>query len=244
MRLTVLGTGGGWARRDGAASGYLLQEDGFNVWLEAGTGTMANLQRHLDLLDIHAVIVSHQHFDHFLDLYPYFLSRQYGRTEVPPPLPLYAPPGMLDHARSLEPELGNAFDLTEVVPGEDFAVGPFTVRTAPMVHPVPTLGMRFETDGVAFAYSADTAPTEGLDRVARGADVLLSEATWLEPRPQAPPMHMTAAEAGERATAAGARRLVLTHIWPTLDLGEMVHRASEAFDGPVEAAVEGMRVDL
>jgi ribonuclease BN (tRNA processing enzyme) len=244
MRLTVLGSGGGWARRDGAASGYLLQEEGFNLWLEAGTGTMANLQRHVDLLDVHAVIVSHQHFDHFLDLYPYFLARQYGRTETPPPVPLYAPPGMFEHARSLEPDLGQAFDVTEVTPGEEFEVGPFTVRTAPMVHPVPTLGMRFETDGVAFAYSADTAPTERLDGVARAADVLLAEATWLEPRPQAGPMHMTASEAGERAAVAGAGRLVLTHVWPSLDLTEMVHRAQAAFDGPVEAAVEGMRVDL
>jgi ribonuclease BN (tRNA processing enzyme) len=244
MRLTVLGTGGGWARRDGAASGYLLQEGGSNLWLEAGTGTMANLQRHLGLLDVHAVIVSHRHFDHFLDLYPYFLARQYGRTEVPPPVPLFAPPGMFEHARKLEPDLGRAFDVTEVTPGEDFEVGPFRVRTEPMVHPVPTLGMRFETDGVAFAYSADTAPTERLDRVARGADVLLAEATWLEPRPQAGPMHMTATEAGERAAAAGAGRLLLTHVWPSLDLGEMVHRASDAFGGPVEAAVEGMQVDL
>ena len=99
VRLTVLGTGGGWARPNGAASGYLLQEDGFNLWVDAGTGTMANLQRHVGLLDVHAVVVSHQHFDHFLDLYPYFLARQYAPGEHPPAIPFFAPPGMFDHAR-------------------------------------------------------------------------------------------------------------------------------------------------
>ena len=78
-----------------------------------------------------------------------------------------------------------------------------------MLHPVPTLGMRFESNGAALAYSADTAPTDELDRIGRAADLLLAEATWLEPRPQAGPMHMTAAEAGERAAAAEAGRLIL-----------------------------------
>jgi ribonuclease BN (tRNA processing enzyme) len=244
VRLTVLGTGGGWARPNGAASGYLLQEDGFNLWVDAGTGTMANLQRHVGLLDVHAVVVSHQHFDHFLDLYPYFLARQYAPGEHPPAIPFFAPPGMFDHARQLEVGLGNAFRLTEIPPGRDFEVGPFTVRTAPMLHPVPTLGMRFESNGAALAYSADTAPTDELDRIGRAADLLLAEATWLEPRPQAGPMHMTAAEAGERAAAAEAGRLILTHVWPSLDLDEVVRRASVTFDGTVDAAVEGMQVDL
>jgi ribonuclease BN (tRNA processing enzyme) len=244
VRLTVLGCGGGWARRGGAASGYLLQEDGFNLWVDAGTGTMANLQEHIGLLEVHGVVISHRHFDHFLDLYPYFLARQYGPGEHPPAIPLFAPPGMFDHARKLEENLGEAFALTEVAPGGEFGVGPFTVRTAPMLHPVPTLGMRFETDGVVLAYSADTAPTDELDRIARHADVLLAEATWLDPRPQAGLMHMTAAEAGERAAVAGAGRLILTHVWPSLNRDEIVRRAQATFGGPVEAAAEGMRVDL
>jgi ribonuclease BN (tRNA processing enzyme) len=151
---------------------------------------------------------------------------------------------MFAHALRLEESLGEAFEVTEVTPGEDFGIGPFTVRTGPMLHPVPTMGMRFESDGSVLAYSADTAPTDELDRIGRGADLLLAEATWLEPRPLAGPMHMTAAEAGERAAVAGAGRLVLTHIWPSLDRDEIVHRAQATFGGSVEAAEEGLQVEL
>ena len=84
MELTVLGTGGGWAMANGAACGYLLQHDGFNLWVDAGTGTLANLQAHVAIPDVDAVVISHRHFDHFLDLYPYFLARYYP---VPDRLP-------------------------------------------------------------------------------------------------------------------------------------------------------------
>src|SRR5207249_3884612 len=96
MELVVLGAGGGWAGPRGAACGYLLSADGFNLWLDLGTGTMANLQEHVELVDVDAVAVSHRHFDHFLDMYPFYLARWYG-TDLPP-IELFAPPGMFEHA--------------------------------------------------------------------------------------------------------------------------------------------------
>jgi ribonuclease BN (tRNA processing enzyme) len=243
VELVMLGVCGGWARPDGAACGYLLRHQGFNLWIDAGTGTMANLQRYIGLEQVHAVIVSHRHFDHFLDLYPFWLSRWYGDEGTPPPLPLFAPPGMFAHAVQLEPNLGNAFDVKEVEPGAGFEAGPFRIRTAPMNHPVPTLGMRIEADGAIFAYSADTGPTTELVDLSRDADVLLCEATWLEPRQGWEPVHLTATQAGKHAASAGVGRLVLTHIWPATDRREIEARAREAFGGPVTVAEEGLRVD-
>lgn len=245
MEVVVLGTGGGWAKAGGAASGYLISQDGFNMWVDAGTGTMANLQRHIALEDVGAIVVSHRHFDHFLDLYPLFLARWY-RKEGPrlSGLPLFAPPGMFEHALQLEEDLPLTFDPTVVEPGEEFHVGPFQVRTAPMRHPVPTLGMRIETDGRALAYSADTGPTVDLLALARDADVLLSEATWLDFPPNASPIHLTASEAGEHARDAGAGRLVLTHVWPTYDPMAIAERAEETFGEVVTVAREGAKVEV
>jgi ribonuclease BN (tRNA processing enzyme) len=243
VELNMLGVGGGWARPGGAACGYLVRHQGFNLWIDAGTGTMANLQRYTPLEQVHAVAVSHQHFDHFLDLYPFWLSRWWGDGEKPDPIPLFAPPGMFEHALKLEPKLGDAFRLQEVVPGSDFEAGPFRVHTASMNHPVPTLGMRIESDGAALAYSADTGPTEELVELARNADLLLCEATWLDVRSEWAPIHLTATQAGHHAASAGVGRLVLTHIWPATDRGESEARASEAFGGPVTIAEEGLRLD-
>ena len=245
MELIVLGAGGGWAQAGGAASGYLVRHEGFNLWVDAGTGTMANLQEHIALEDIGAIVVSHRHFDHFLDLYPLFLARWYRKNGPRlSGLPLYAPPGMFDHALQLEADLPMAFDPNVVEPGDSFQAGPFRVRTAPMRHPVPTLGMRIEADGQLLAYTADTGPTEDLIGLARGADVLLSEATWLDLPPTAEPLHLTPAEAGEYARRAGAGRLVLTHLWPTYDRAAMTERAEGAFGEAVMLAEVGTKVEL
>jgi ribonuclease BN (tRNA processing enzyme) len=243
MELVMLGVGGGWARPGGAACGYLVSHEGFNLWIDAGTGTMANLQRHVGLDEVHAVAVSHRHFDHFLDLYPFWLSRWWAEEDRPAPLPLFAPPGMFEHALQIEPKLGDGFRLHEIEPGTDFEAGPFRVRTAAMNHPVPTLGMRIEADGTALAYSADTGPTGELIDLSRDADVLLCEATWLEVRPGWSPIHLTATEAGQHAASAGVGQLLLTHIWPATDRQESESRAREAYGGPVTAAEEGLRVD-
>jgi ribonuclease BN (tRNA processing enzyme) len=241
MELIVLGSGGGWARPGGAGCGYLLQADGFRLWVDLGSGTLANLQRHVALDDVDAVVVSHRHFDHFLDLYSFYLARWYATDQ--PAIPLFAPPGLFEHAVQLEDDLPKAFRLTIVEPGGEFVAGPLRIRTAPMRHPVPTLGMRFEFNGQALAYSADTAPTDELVRLARGADVLLAEATWIEvPAWGGDPVHMTASQTGQVARQAEVRQLVITHVWPTNPKETVEQRAAEAFGQSVTLAVEGMRI--
>jgi ribonuclease BN (tRNA processing enzyme) len=240
LELIVLGTGGGWAKPGHAACGYLVRHDGFNVWVDQGNGTMANLQRHVELTDVHALVISHRHFDHFLDLYPFYLA-QWLRDERPA-IPLFAPPGMFAHALQLEPDLPKAFAHQVVEPGETFRPGPFTIRTAPMRHPVPTIGMRFEVDGQALAYSADTGPTDELVDLAAGAGALLAEATWLEVPSWSEPYHLTATEAGEMGRNAGVGQLVLTHVWPANPMETVREQAAEAFGHHVDLAVEGMTV--
>ena len=244
MELIVLGWGGGWPAAGGAASGYLVRQDGFNLWLDAGTGTMANLQRHIGLHEVDAIVISHQHFDHFLDLYPYFLSRWLRKGSAVSKLPLFASPGMFEHALQLEDGLAGAFDVRVVGPGEDFEAGPLRVRTAPMRHPVPTLGMRIEANGASLTYSADTGPTEELVRLAKGANLLLCEATFAVPGDGSPDIHMASEEAGQHAARAGAERLVLTHIWPANDRRAAEERAGSVFGGPVVLAENDLRVQL
>ena len=117
MQLTILGSGGGWPRPGLAASGYLLRHEGFVLWLDAGTGTLANLQEHVELLDVDAVVVSHRHFDHFLDLYPYFLALWFDQRRTHS-IPLFAPPGMFEHAVQLEENLSEVFESRVVGPGD------------------------------------------------------------------------------------------------------------------------------
>jgi ribonuclease BN (tRNA processing enzyme) len=243
VELIVLGSDGTWPRPGGAASGYLVRHDGFTLWVDAGTGTLANLQRHVAIGDVGALALSHAHLDHFLDIFPFFYARWFG-SPGEPPTTLFAPPGLLDRAVQLLPpeaqeRVPAVFDMHEVEPGETFHPGPFTVRTALMRHYVPTLGMRIEAGGAAIGYSADTAPTEALVTLASGADVLVAEAT-LASRDGLDTLHLSAAEAGEHAAGADAGRLVLSHL--RVERDRAAERAAGAFRGDIVVAEEGLVV--
>jgi len=248
VELTVLGAHGTWPLSHGATSGYLVQHDGFSMWVDCGSGTLANLQQHVGMFDVGAVVISHVHPDHLVDLYSYFFARVFSPTGVRPETktPLFVPPGLLDLFVTLlqndaMKEIRTTFDVNVIEPGGEFGAGPFRVRTAPMAHPVPTLGMRIEADGSVLAYTADTGPSEELAPMASGANLLLSEATWQDLHEEAAPIHLTARQSGEVAAEAGADRLMLTHLRPHLDWERSREDAASSFGGEVQLAAEHLR---
>jgi ribonuclease BN (tRNA processing enzyme) len=248
MELTILGTGGTWPGPGGATSGYLVQHHGFNLWVDAGTGTFARLQDHIDIADIHAVLVTHAHPDHFVDLYSCFYARHYGGLGAEG-LPLVCPQDFYGHFGGLVTESGKdvaaaAFDVRSTSPGATHELGPFRVEAFEMEHVgVAALGYRIEADGVALAYTGDSGPSEDVVKMAEGADVFLSEATWQD-QPELLPFHMSARQAGEHAERAEVGRLLLTHIWPTLDTSVSLSQAGEAYAGPIELAAEGLQMEV
>jgi ribonuclease BN (tRNA processing enzyme) len=239
-----------YAGPGGATAGYLLRHDGFSLWIDLGSGTLANLQNHVAPLDVGAVVVSHRHPDHLVDLFPYLYARVYGSEEKVNGTPLFGPPELFDKVANLlsgagAEELSTSFALNEVRPGAGFDAGPFRVRTARMAHPVPTIGLRVEAGGKSFAYTADTGPTDAITDLAEGVDLLLSEATWQEDGTAFPPdLHLTARQAGEHARRASPRRLMLTHIKPTLDRDRTREETASAFDGEIMLATEGMVIEV
>jgi ribonuclease BN (tRNA processing enzyme) len=108
---------------------------------------------------------------------------------------------------------------------------------------LPALGYRIEADGQVLAYTGDSGPTHHIETLAKDADLLLAEATWQD-RDDLLPFHMSARQAADHARAAGAGRLVLTHIWPTLDREVSLAQASEEWDGPIELATEGTTLEV
>lgn len=248
MELIALGVGGSWSSRGGGTSGYLLRADGFNLVVDLGSGTLGRLQEVVPVSEVHAVLVTHAHPDHFVDLYPLFYARYYGELG-PPGLPLHVPTGLFDLAAALVSResregMAVAFDVREFAPSEAFEVGPFRVKSEQMEHlGIPAAGFRIEADDGVLAYSGDTGPTPALVRLAAGADVLLSEATWQDDD-DLKPFHLSARQAGEHAREAGVGRLVLTHIWPTHDPERSRAQAAEAYAGPIDVAVEGMRLEI
>src|ERR1043166_7344733 len=86
MRLTVLGKSPSWQDADGACSGYLIEEDGFRLLLDCGNGVFSKLRRFVDYVDVDAVVISHLHADHFLDLVPFSYALTYAPRQQPVPV--------------------------------------------------------------------------------------------------------------------------------------------------------------
>ena len=248
MRLTVIGCSGSFPGPDSPGSCYLVEAGGFRLLLDLGNGALGALQRYCGLYDVDAICLSHLHADHCLDLCSYTVARRYAPGGARPPIPVYAPAGAADRmtrAYSLEPgpEVRAAFDFVTLVPGS-LGIGPFQVTTDHVNHPVETFGFRLEHSGRCLAYSADTGESPALVALARDADLLLCEASFLEGPGLPPDVHLTGRQAGEHAAGADARRLLLTHLVPWNDREQSLAEASRAFAGPVTLAASGLVVEL
>ena len=248
MRLTVVGCSGSFPGPDSAASCYLLEADGFRLVVDMGNGSLGALQRHAPLSGIDAVLLSHLHADHCVDLYSYSIARRYDPAGPQPPIPVYGPAGTatrigLIGGPAVDDGLMKRFTFETLAPGA-LRIGPFRVTLAHVNHPVETFGFRFSHGGRTLAYTGDTGQTEAVTGLARGADVLVSEAAFPEGPDLPPDVHLTARQAAGYAARAGVGRLVLTHLQPWNDPDTARAQAAAAFAGDVDLAVAGQVIDL
>ena len=264
MKLTVLGKSPSWQDAGGACSGYLIEEGDTALLVDCGNGVFAKLRERIDYVDVDAVVLSHLHADHFLDLVPYAYALTYAPRQQPVPVDrwpgtdrpacpvLHAPPGARELFRRVVGAWGNedliekAFELREYDPASEIEIGPIRIAFQPVPHFTETFAMSISSANGSgrIVYGADSSPTDALADFARDADLMLVEATL--PRPERTGMrgHLTAGEAGGHARGAGAKRLVLVHISDELDAGAARDAAAEAFAGPVEVAREGAVFDI
>ena len=250
MDITVLGKSPSFQDAGGACSGYLVEDAGACVLLDCGNGVFAKLRERRDHLSVDAVIVSHLHADHFLDLVPFAYALTYGPRRPARRPVLHVPAGARATFRRVvgawgsEDLIEGAFEIVEYQGSDTLSIGPLTVDFQPVPHFIPTWAVRFRAAGGTFVFGADCAPNDELADFAGAADLLFAEATITRPESDGPRGHMTAAEAGALGRLAGARRLVLVHISDELDLGAARRAAEASFGGGVEVAREGGRYSL
>ncbi|MGZ8635090.1 MAG: MBL fold metallo-hydrolase [Solirubrobacteraceae bacterium] len=260
MRITVLGKSPALQDADGACSGYLVEESDACLLLDCGNGVFSKLRRFVDYIDVDAVVISHLHADHILDLVPFASALTYAPRQQPVPVDrwpgtdnparpeLYVPEGGRDALRRIcggggmpEEHVERAFALHEYAPDDVVEVSTMRVRFHRVPHFLPTCAVDVSSanGGGRFTYGADSAPNDELVRFADGTDLLMIEATLPRPEREGPRGHLTPSEAGEHGSKARVRRLVLTHISDELDADWAQREAEQAFGGPVHVAAEG-----
>ncbi len=240
-----MGWAGSYPGPDSPASCYLVDTGDFRLVLDLGNGAVGALQRYTSLTDVDAICLSHLHADHCMDMIGYSVFQNYHPDGQQPPIPVYGPPGTADRLTqalgSHSKGMGEAFAFGTLTPGT-IEIGPLRITTAWMRHPVETFGFRIEHGSQVLAYSADTGPCDELVALARGADLLLAEASFTDGPDLPPDLHLTARQAAEHATAAGAGELVLTHLVAWNDPAVTLEQAAAAYSGPVRLASSGLRL--
>ncbi len=256
MNLTVLGGSAAGPNTGQGCSGYYVEAGGTRLVLDLGPATLPELRRHTDFRTLDAVVISHLHLDHTLDLGALRFALAYNPERPPARVPLWLPPGgrgFLDRFAATFAETGkeseffpNVFTISEYDPAQPLIIGSARITFAPTVHYVPCWAIRVADDSGAgdLLYTADTGPTAELAGFAAGARVVIAEATLLEPTPE--PFesrgHLTAGEAAELARTAGAETLVLTHLWEERGREHFRARAATSFPGRIELAHPGLNL--
>jgi ribonuclease BN (tRNA processing enzyme) len=250
FRMTVVGCSGSYPGPDSPASCYLVQAelDGrtWNVVVDLGNGALGALQRYIDPLDVDAVLLSHLHADHCVDMTSYYVLRKYHPRGQQPKIPVWGPSGTdlrLANAYDLPREPGMREEFEFHIYDGPFSVGPFAIEAFPVDHPVEAYGMRISVETAGgrrtLAYSGDTGPTPSLLDIAAEADLFLSEASFRHGDDNPPSLHLTGTECGETAAKCKSKRLVLTHVPPWHEPQGMLAEAVAVYDGPTELAEQG-----
>ncbi|CAN5409381.1 MBL fold metallo-hydrolase [soil metagenome] len=239
LTVTVLGSAGTFPHPDNPCSGYLVRTPGTTIWVDAGPGTFAALLDHVDLAEVDAIVVSHEHPDHWVELPVVRNAAKYGfHLER---LAVFGTAGLRSLLRAVIGDSIDPIEWTTVTDGSEITIGDVAFRFSRTDHPVETLGMRIEAGGRVLGYSSDTGPGwsfSALDPAGTGFDLALCEATMAPS--EAGRFHLTAAQAGAMADAAQVQRLALTHLMAGVAGDREVEAAGpDAFAGPVEIARPG-----
>jgi ribonuclease BN (tRNA processing enzyme) len=255
MKVTVVGCSGSFPGPDSAASCYLVETPDaagrtWRILLDLGSGALGPLQRYTSLYDVDAVLLSHLHPDHCLDLTGLYVALKYRPGGAAPAVAVYGPTGTerrLAKAYDGLPDTGMSaeLDVREWTAGQPVAIGPFTVTPHAVEHPIEAYVIRVESGGAVLAYTGDTDATPNLTPLCRDADLVLADSAFVEGRDRIRGVHLTARRAGQAATdAGGVRRLVLTHMPPWNDRDAARREAEQTWSGALEVTVPGATYEL
>ena len=247
LEVTILGSSAAYPGAGQACSGFLVESNGVNLLLDCGTGVLSNLQQRSDLRGINDIVVTHMHADHFIDLVPYRYALRYGLDTTHSTRPhLHLPPGgagvlsqVVAPFSESEAFLTEVFDVSEYAPGRPLRLAGLTLDFIPVRHYIDSYAVAIVGDK-KLAYSADSGPCQGLTDVARDAEFFLcNTANCLDINREHFWGHLTPAQAGEIAKEAGAKRLVISHLWPSCNRPNCLQQAQDAFLGRAELAEDG-----
>jgi ribonuclease BN (tRNA processing enzyme) len=253
IRMRVIGSSPSVQRPGRACSCYLLRTRDSSVLFDMGSGSLGNLHAAIDYPQLDAVVISHMHADHFLDLIPLRYGLKYGPLLRDGRMPIFLPPGGEEMLRTLcgafpsegpHDFLDEVFSVHEYDPARPLEINDLRLTFKQTRHYIDTYSIRAEHGSASVTYSADSAPCDAVIEHAKNCSLFLCEATLGLGVEEGMRGHSSAEEAGEMAQRAGVHRLVLTHYGTTYAPDELEEAAQSAFSGHVSMADDGIELSV
>jgi ribonuclease BN (tRNA processing enzyme) len=247
MELVVLGAGPAYTSRPGAVgAAYLVRAGSDSVVMDLGQGAFTNLAGEIDPSSIRAVVVSHLHPDHFIDL---VALRHYLRWDFDPPrrVEVLGPTGLDVRLDALHAQPGFTAAALDVLPlggGGIFVLGQFTLEARLIRHTDESYAFRLSTrdGGPGLVYSGDCGWADDLRPLIRAGDTLLSEASFGIAEVAPGSEHLNAWEVGRLAAATDPGRVLLTHLLMGHDRDATVTAVRSLTDADVRSVEPGDRM--
>ena len=248
--MVIIGSGASWPDGERSSPSQVIVAGKEPLLFDCGPGTGMNLMKAgINPATVSWIFLTHLHIDHSLE-FPSIVFAGYlaGRKEE---VNLYGPPGIINFCNSLFDkvypsapqiirrigEAGWKITPNEVTKGLVHQSKDYRVLSAPVEHGIPAVAYRIETEGGTVVISGDTRPCESLIELAKGADLLIHECSFPDEMAEIARVsyHSTAREAGDVASRAGVKTVVLTHLFPQWKdrEKEMIDSVRSRFGGEV-----------
>jgi len=252
--VTIIGSGTCVPSLKRSSCAVLMELGETKLLFDSGPGTMHRLlSAGIEIFDIDFIFYSHFHPDHTGELVPLIFATKYPdgsrRNTL---LTIAGGDGFLNFINKLKAVYGDWLELPNVMlrfleldrNGPDSRhFSSFAVETMPMNHQAESLGYRItDSNGKSIVYSGDTDTTENLVSLATGADLLICESAM--PDTLKVPGHLTPSLAGDMATRANVKKLVLTHLYPECDRFDIASQCRQTYQGPLVIAEDLMKIEI
>jgi len=254
MELIHLGSGTGIPLNYGGSPSLLLMIDSDPVVFDMGPGSLRQLTKAgINFERIGLIFITHFHPDHTVDLIHFlFATRNPSVIERRRPFVITGPAGTKKLISRLQDSYVDCLSLpSEVMTIEELDANKkvekdyrnFTLTACPVMHSPESIAYRIkDRSGKSFVYSGDTGFCEEIVDLAEGTDLLILECSF--PEGNEVEGHLTPPEAGQIASLAGAKKLLLTHFYPECLETDITAQCRKTYGGELILASDFLHIHI
>lgn len=245
MKLTVVGSSGGYPSAERVCSCYLLEVGGKKIVIDMGTGSLTKLFGIIDASEIDAIVISHFHYDHFSDLlaFQYVFGMRRGANINMKPIPLYCP-DQPDAYTSIFSK-NKDFHCKFVHDGDRMNICGAEFLFKDTSHPIKTVGMRITYEGKVFAYTSDCSrSTKSFGDLLSNADFAILDCGELEAFNKPAMLHLTPSGCFSVSKNQNIKKCLLSHIIPHYSMQTYESEAIEAGFNDYIIAKDGQTFEI